>query len=213
MKLYLDTTDVCDVSKHMSTGMIDGVTTNFTHLLMTGRKPHDIYNELKLMGVKDIHMEIVGETPFIVTEAKKLHDEYGDLCTIKVPCNREGLDACRALRSELIPVNVTFIFSAAQAILAAKAGATYVSPAVGILDENSIAGLEVVRSIAETYARQRVHTQVISSCIKDVYKVTRSFYNGADIVTMPPYIFEKMYHHVLSDAGIQQYYTEWDKFR
>ena len=212
MKLYLDTTDVCDVSKYMNTGLIDGVTTNFTHLLMTGRKPHDIYNELKMMGVKDIHMEIVGETPFIVKEAMKLQDEFGELCTIKVPCNREGLDACRELKKNLIKTNVTFIFCAAQAILAAKAGATFVSPAVGICDDNSVAGLEVVRSIAELYGRQRVQTEVIASCIKDVYKVTRAFYNGADIVTMPPNIFEKMYHHVLSDAGIKQYYTEWTKF-
>ena len=76
MKLYLDTTDVCDVSKYINTGLIDGVTTNFTHLLMTGRRPHDIYNELKMMGVKDIHMEIVGETPFIVGEAMASHEFF-----------------------------------------------------------------------------------------------------------------------------------------
>ena len=197
----------------MSTGLIDGVTTNYTHLLMSGRHPHDVYNELRLMGVPDMHLEIVGETPFIVSEAMKLAEEYGKNITIKVPMNREGLDACRELKRNLIKTNVTFIFCAAQAILAAKAGATFVSPAVGLCDENSVAGLEVVRSIAELYGRHRIQTEVMSSNIHDVYKVTRSFYNGADAVTMPPYIFEKMYHHVLTDSGLNQYNTEWDKFK
>ena len=213
MKLYLDTTDTCEVQKHMTTGLIDGVTTNYTHLLMSGRKPHDVYNELRVMGVKDMHLEIVGETPFIVSEAMKLAEEYGENITIKVPMNRQGLDACRELKKNLIRTNVSHIFCAAQAILAAKAGATFVSPAVGLIDENSIAGLEVVRSIAELYGRQRIHTEVMSSNIHDVYKVTRSFYNGADAVTMPPNIFELMYHHVLTDSGLAQYNNEWDRFK
>ena len=213
MRIYLDTTDVTEVTKHMATGLIDGVTTSYTHILMSGRKPHDVYNELKIMGVRDIHMEIVGEAPFIVSEAHKLTEEFGDIATIKIPCTREGLMACKELNREQVKTNVTFIFSAAQAILAAKAGATYVSPAVGLCDDNSVAGLEVVRSIAELYGRQRTPTEVIASCISDVYKVTRAFYNGADIVTVPPHIFEKMYHHVLSDAGLAQYNTEWSKFQ
>ena len=212
MKLFLDTADTSEVQKHFATGLIDGVTTNPTLIMKSGRKPQDVYRELKLMGVKDISMEIVGDAPFIVAEAHKLRDEFGDVTTIKVPCTPQGLLACRELSKELIRTNVTLIFSAAQAILAAKAGATYVSPFVGRCDDNSVAGLEVVRSIAEVYARQHVRTKVLAASLRDVYKVTRAFYNGADIVTMPPKIFEKMYDHVLTREGLYQFDQDWAQF-
>ena len=212
MKLFLDTADNAEVARHFGTGLIDGVTTNPTLIMKSGRKPQDVYRELMLMGVKDISMEIVGDAPYIVAQAHNLVEEFGDVSTIKVPCTREGLLACRELSKDNIRVNVTLIFSAAQAILAAKSGATYVSPFVGRCDDNSVAGLEVVRSIAEVYARRRVTTQVLAASIRDVYKVTRAFYNGADIVTMPPTIFEKMYDHVLTREGIKQFDTDWATF-
>ncbi len=212
MKIYLDTADVSEVQKHFATGLIDGVTTNPTLIMKSGRQPRDVYRELKLMGVRDISMEIVGDAPYIVAEAHKLVQEFEEVCTIKVPCTREGLLACRELSKERIRTNVTLVFSAAQAILAAKSGATYVSPFVGRCDDNSVAGLEVVRSIAEVYGRQRVDTQVLAASIRDVYKVTRAFYNGASIVTVPPNIFEKMYNHVLTDAGLLQSDKDWRSF-
>ena len=212
MKIYLDTADVSEVQKHFATGLIDGVTTNPTLIMKSGRQPRDVYRELKLMGVSDISMEIVGDAPYIVAEAHKLVQEFEEVCTIKVPCTREGLLACRELSKEGIRTNVTLVFSAAQAILAAKSGATYVSPFVGRCDDNSVAGLEVVRSIAEVYGRQRVDTQVLAASIRDVYKVTRAFYNGASIVTVPPSIFEKMYNHVLTDAGLLQFDKDWRSF-
>ena len=213
MKLFLDTADTSEVQKHFATGLIDGVTTNPTLIMKSGRKPQDVYRELKLMGVKDISMEIVGDTPYIVSEAHKLKEEFGDVTTIKVPCTPQGLLACKELSKELIRINVTLIFSAAQAILAAKAGATYVSPFIGRCDDNSVAGLEVVRSIAELYGRQGVRTQVLAASLRDVYKVTRAFYNGADIVTMPPSVFEKMYNHVLTREGLAQFDKDWAEFQ
>ena len=212
MKLFLDSADVSEIHTHFSTGLIDGVTTNPTLIRKSGRKPQDVYRELMLMGVPDVSMEIVGNAPFIVSEAHQLVEEFGDLCTIKVPMTREGLQACRELSKENIRTNVTLVFCAAQAILAAKAGATYVSPFVGRSDDNSVAGLEVVRSIAELYSRTRVTTQVISASIRDVYKVTRSFYNGADIVTVPPSIFGKMYDHVLTREGLAIFDKDWAEF-
>lgn len=209
MKIFLDTADVAEVQKHFGTGLIDGVTTNPTLILKSGRQPRDVYRELQLLGVRDISMEIVGDTPYIVSEAHKLQEEFGDITTIKVPCTKEGLLACRELSRENIRTNVTLIFSAAQAILAAKAGATYVSPFVGRCDDNSVAGLEVVRSISEVYGRQAVRTQILAASIRDVYKVTRAFYNGANVVTMPPKIFEKMYDHVLTREGVAQFDQDW----
>tara|TARA_B100001564_G_scaffold326843_1_gene309429 strand:- start:275 stop:961 length:687 start_codon:yes stop_codon:yes gene_type:complete len=212
MKLFLDSADVGEIHNHFSTGLIDGVTTNPTLIRKSGRKPQDVYRELMLMGVPDVSMEIVGNAPFIVSEAHKLVEEFGEMCTIKLPMSREGLQACSELSKENIRTNVTLIFSAAQAILAAKAGAYYVSPFVGRCDDNSVAGLEVVRSVAEVYGRHRVSTQVLSASIRDVYKVTRSFYNGADVVTIPPKIFEKMYDHVLTREGLAIFDKDWAEF-
>ena len=140
----------------------------------------------------------------MMEEAERLIGVFGNrVPTIKIPCTPDGLQVCRYLEREGVKTNVTLIFSAAQSILAAKAGATYASVFVGRCDDNSVAGLEVVRSVAEVYARHRIPTRVLSASIRDVYKVTRSFYNGASIVTIPPGIFHKMYNHVLTDAGMQ----------
>ena len=211
MKLFLDTADVSEVQKHFGSGLIDGVTTNPTLILKSGRKPQDVYRELKLMGVPDISMEIVGDAPFIVSEAHKLAEEFGDVSTIKVPCTPQGLLACKELSAEGIRVNVTLIFCAAQAILAAKSGAHYVSPFVGRLDDNSVAGLEVVRSIAELF-KWKFDTKILAASIRTVPRVVRSFYNGADVVTMPPSVFEKMYDHVLTREGLAQFDKDWAEF-
>lgn len=203
MKLFIDSADVKQIYTCFETGFISGVTTNPTLIKRSGRKPDDIYRELGSMGIEDISMEIVGSRDEMLDEASRLIDLFGNsITTIKVPCTPDGLQVCRVLSQQGIKVNVTLIFSAAQAILASKAGARYSSVFVGRCDDNSVAGLEVVRSVAEVYARQGVKTQVISASIRDVYKVTRSFYNGASIVTMPPEIFHKMYNHVLTDAGM-----------
>ena len=206
MKLFIDSADVKEIYQCLETGFVSGVTTNPTLIKRSGRKPDDVYRELITLGVEDLSMEVVGNQDEMMAESSRLVDQFGNsVSTIKVPCTPDGLQVCRYLSLQGIKVNVTLIFSAAQAILAAKAGARYSSVFVGRCDDNSVAGLEVVRSVAELYARQGVRTQVISASIRDVYKVTRSFYNGANIVTMPPTIFHKMYNHVLTDAGMAQF--------
>ena len=206
MKLFIDSADVKEIYQCLETGFISGVTTNPTLIKRSGRKPDDVYRELITLGIEDLSMEVVGNQDEMMAESSRLIDQFGNsVSTIKVPCTPDGLQVCRYLSLQGIKVNVTLIFSAAQAILAAKAGARYASVFVGRCDDNSIAGLEVVRSVAEVYARQGVKTQVLSASIRDVYKVTRSFYNGANIVTMPPTIFRKMYNHVLTDAGMAQF--------
>ena len=201
MKIFIDSADTAEILNCHNTGLIDGVTTNPSLIMKSGRDPEDVYHELARSGIPDISMEVVEN---MYEEGKRLHDIFKDQCTIKVPCTVEGLQTCKQLSDEGIKVNVTLIFNAAQAILSAKAGATYVSPFIGRLDDNSVAGLEVIRSISEVYKVQGINkTKILAASIRDVYKVSRAFWNGANIVTMPPKIFEGMYKHVLTDKGLE----------
>jgi transaldolase len=210
-KIFLDTADVTDIRRRVFTGLIDGVTTNPTLIRKSGKDPWDVYREIQDLGVKDISMEVMGDDKEMTTEGIKLSTEFGARATIKVPCTYQGLLACKNLSDQGIRTNVTLIFNAAQAILAAKAGATYVSPFVGRCDDNSVAGVEVVRSISEVYRVHGAKTQVLAASIRDVYKVTRAFYNGADIVTMPPAVFDKMYGHVLTREGMSIFEKDWEE--
>tara|TARA_Y100000004_G_scaffold128489_1_gene144702 strand:+ start:156 stop:812 length:657 start_codon:yes stop_codon:yes gene_type:complete len=209
MKIFLDTADTKVIEKYFSTGLVDGVTTNPTLIRKSGRNPEDVYRELKLMGVPDISMEVVGDDMWMYDQGIKLYEEFGEVATIKVPCTREGLIVCKRLSEQGIKVNVTLIFTAPQAVLAAKAGATYVSPFVGRLDDQQVAGLEVVRAISDLYRIHGIRTQVLSASIRSVQRAIRSWYNGAQIVTMPPEVLEKMYDHILTDKGMEIFNNDW----
>jgi len=211
MKIFLDTAEVSDVSSRFSTGLIDGVTTNPSLIRKSGRDPLDVYREFAEIGITDISMEVVGDVAKMYQDAIELHEQFPEVATIKLPCTVDGLLVCRKLSEMQIRTNVTLIFSAAQAILAAKAGATYVSPFVGRCDDNSVAGVEVVRSISEIYRIQGVQTKILSASIRDVYKVSKSFYNGAHIVTMPVSVFDKMYGHVLTREGLDIFQKDYDE--
>ena len=209
MKIFIDSADVWAIKDAYETGLIDGVTTNPTLIMKSGRHPEKVYQKLKDMGIGDISMEVVGNAETMINEGRRLKAKFGDCATIKVPCTPDGLLACHTLSKELIRVNVTLIFSTAQAILAAKAGATYVSPFVGRLDDQSVAGLEVVRSISELYRIHGVRTQVLAASIRNVQRAIRSWYNGAEICTMPPKVFDQMYDHILTDKGLEIFDQDW----
>ena len=203
MQIFLDTADTEIIKKHNETGLIDGVTTNPSLIMKSGRNPDDVYQEIKDLGISDISMEVMGTADDMISEGMRLYEQFGHCSTIKVPLTRDGLLACKQLYNNGVNVNVTLIFSAAQAILAANAGARYVSPFVGRLDDQSVAGLEVVRSISEIYRIHGCPTQVLAASIRSVQRAVRSWYNGASIVTMPPKIFEQMYNHILTDKGLE----------
>ena len=210
MQIFLDTADTSLIEKYFETGLIDGVTTNPTLIMKSGRDPEDVYQQLSNIGIQDISMEVVGDIDTMYNEGTRLYDKFGPVCTVKVPCSPDGLRVCKMLSDEEISVNVTLIFDAAQAILAAKAGATYVSPFVGRLDDNSITGLDLIKSINDIYNVQDVHqTKILSASIRDVKSVSQSFAYGAGVVTMPPIVFEKMYNHVLTDKGLAQFDKDW----
>ena len=209
MKIFLDTADTGIIEKHFSTGLVDGVTTNPTLIMKSGRNPEDVYQQIKDIGVQDISMEVVGSDLEMYDEGIRLYEKFGNVATIKVPCTREGLIVCKRLSEQNIKVNVTLIFCAAQAVLASKAGATYVSPFVGRLDDQSVAGLEVVRSITGLYQIHGIRTQVLSASIRSVQRAVRSWYNGAQVVTMPPKVFDQMYDHILTDKGMEIFENDW----
>jgi len=209
MQIFLDTADTDVIRKHFETGLVDGITTNPTLIMKSGRNPEDVYQEIADIGVKDISMEVVGDADQMAAEGLRLAEKFGDVATIKLPMTDDGLRVCKLLSSKGIRTNVTLIFCAAQGILAAKAGATYVSPFVGRLDDQSVAGLEVVRSITGLYQIHGIRTQVLSASIRSVQRVVRSFYNGARVVTMPPKIFEQMYDHILTDKGLEIFDNDW----
>ena len=210
MKIFLDTADTSIIQKHFATGLIDGITTNPTLIKKSGRDPIEVYQELKDLGIKDISMEVVGTADEMIQEGKGLYDTFGDCCTVKVPCSPDGLRACKELSDLNIRVNVTLIFSQTQAILASKAGAKYVSPFVGRVDDNSFGGICLVKDIVNVFKEHFVTTEVLAASIRNVRDVGRLFEHGAEIVTMPPAVFEKMYNHILTDKGLELFQADWE---
>jgi len=211
MKIFLDTADTNLIRKYYGTGLIDGVTTNPTLIRKSGRDPEEVYQEIQDIGLRDISMEVVGDANEMIEEGIRLATKFPKSATIKVPCTPDGLLACAELScKDLIRVNVTLIFDVAQAILSAKAGAAYVSPFVGRLDDNSITGLNLIKDIDEVFRVQAIHrTRILSASIRYVNSVSQSFANGANIVTMPPSVFDKMYNHVLTDKGLEIFDEDW----
>ena len=211
MKIFLDTADTRIIGKHfIETGLIDGVTTNPSLIMKSGQQPETVYFDLFKLGVKDISMEVVSNSSQgMIEEADRLINKFHDVVTIKVPCTREGLIACKQLSDRGIRVNVTLIFSASQAILSAKAGATYISPFVGRVDDQRFGGCNLIKRIREVLPYDKC--EILSASIRSVGDVEHSFAQGADICTMPPTVFEKMYDHILTDKGLELFDIDYKK--
>ena len=211
MKIFLDTADTRAIGKHfIETGLIDGVTTNPSLIMKSGQQPETVYFDLFKLGVKDISMEVVSNTSKgMIEEADQLVNKFHDVVTIKVPCTREGLIACKQLSDRGIRVNVTLIFSASQAILSAKAGATYISPFVGRVDDQRFGGCNLIKRIREVLPYDKC--EILSASIRSVGDVEHSFAQGADICTMPPNVFEKMYDHILTEKGLQLFAIDYKR--
>ena len=209
MKIFLDTADTRIIGKHfIETGLIDGITTNPTLIMKSGQNPDTVYFDLVKLGVKDISMEVVSNTSQgMLEEAERLINKFHDVVTIKVPCTREGLIACKQLSDRGIRVNVTLIFSASQAILSAKAGAKYISPFVGRVDDQRFGGCNLIKRIREVLPYDSC--EILSASIRSVGDVEHSFAQGADICTMPPNVFEKMYDHILTDKGLELFNIDY----
>jgi len=211
MRIFLDSSDVFEIGEALDTGLIDGVTTNPTLMLKSGRDPVDVLTEISNMfpWTSSISAEVSGDT---MDDMMNMADEYIQInpnITIKVPCTVEGLKTCAALSDNQISTNVTLVFSVAQAILAAKAGAEYVSPFVGRCNDNSFSGVELIRAISQTFNAHGVETEVLAASLRDVHHVSRCFMYGAKVVTLPSKVFWKMYDHVLTREGLAQFEKDW----
>jgi len=210
MKIFLDTADTEAIKKGYETGLVDGITTNPSLIMKSGRNPEDVYQELIDLGISDISMEVVGDRDQMLWEGRRLANKFGREATIKVPCTPDGLYVCRQLSRSLVKVNVTLIFSPSQAILAAKAGATYVSPFVGRVDDNSYGGLCLIKDIANVYAKQNwKRTEILAASIRNVRDVGRAFEYGANVCTIPVKVFDKMYDHVLTREGLELFNNDY----
>lgn len=210
MKIFLDTADVEKIRRFAAAGMLDGITTNPTLILKAGRKQKDAILEIcKIVdgpisaeGVADKAEEIVKEGEEFATWHKNV--------VVKVAMGEEGLKAVRMLSKKGIKTNVTLVFSAAQALLAAKAGATYVSPFLGRLDDVGEDGVELVRKISAIYANYGYKTQIIAASIRSPLHVVQCALAGAHIATVPPEVLEKCFRHGFTDAGIRKFREDYE---
>ena len=211
MKLFLDCSDPELIAHAYETGLIDGVTTNPSLMLKAGKDPKEVIKEISEIFPwnASISAEVVGDTAEEMLDMSEDYLEIGPNITIKVPCTPEGIKACRDLSNDEVQVNVTLVFDTAQAILASKAGATYVSPFVGRVFDQSFDGIGLIEEIADVYATHNVKTQVLAASVREVYQVSSAFRVGADICTLPLPIFYKMYKHILTDKGLELFDKDW----
>lgn len=211
MKLFLDTAMIDQIEEVQRWGVLDGVTTNPTHVSKTGAKPTELYPKICKMVDGPVSLETVGlDADTIVQEGRDLA-KYADNVVVKVPVMKEGLVAVKRLAAEGIPTNVTTNFSPLQALLAAKAGASYISPFVGRLDNIGHRGMELVKQIRQIYQNYGYTTEIIVAAIRNPIHILDAGLIGADICTMSFDVMSMMYDHPLTDIGIDTFLQDWEK--
>ncbi|MCQ9208578.1 MAG: fructose-6-phosphate aldolase [Omnitrophica bacterium] len=211
MKIFIDTANIDEIKEVASWGILDGVTTNPTLIAREKRNFADLVKEIHTIVDGPISAEVISlEASGMVEEARKL-SKIGRNIAIKIPLTEEGLKATKVLSQERIMTNMTLCFSPAQALLAAKAGATFISPFIGRLDDISHEGLELVRAIKQIYANYAYKTQIIVASIRHPLHVVEAAKIGADIATVPFNVLKKLMKHPLTDIGIDRFLQDWQK--
>lgn len=213
MKFFIDTANVREIEDAARLGIVDGVTTNPSLIAKEGRKFEDVVAEIARIVDGPISAEVTAlDFDGMMAQAGPLSKIHKNI-TIKVPLTKEGLRACKALRAEGIAVNVTLCFSASQALLAAKCGATFISPFVGRLDDVSQDGMDLIRQIRAIYDNYGFTTQILAASIRHPIHVVESALAGADVGTMPFKVMMQLYEHPLTDIGIKKFLEDWDKLK
>jgi transaldolase len=212
VKIFIDTANLNEIKKAKALGLVDGVTTNPTLLAKEGEETEALIRKISGEVKGPVNVEVTGTTSEEMVKEAKVMATWGDEIVIKIPITPEGLKTVKILSSERIHTNVTLLFSASQAILAAKAGATYVCPFLGRLDDISFNGLELIQQIKEIYANYHdIETQIIVASVRNPIHVIEAAMLGAEIVTIPPAIIEQMVKHPLTDKGIAQFLEDAKK--
>lgn len=206
MKIFIDTANLNEIKKAKDLGLVDGVTTNPTLLAKEREDPETLIRKISSEVKGPINVEVTALTYEEILKEAKVLVRWGEEIVIKIPVNQDGLRAVKTLSEEGIKTNVTLIFSPSQAILAAKAGATYICPFLGRLDDISFNGLELIQQIREIYRNyDEFQTQIIVASVRHPLHVIEAAKMGAEIVTIPPAILEQMVKHPLTDRGISQF--------
>ncbi len=213
MKFFLDTANVKEIAQAHEMGVLDGVTTNPTLLAKEGRDPVHVVKEICKIVEGPVNAEVIStDCEGMLKEARRWA-ELSEKIVVKIPMTREGMKAVRILSEEDIPTNVTLIFSPSQALIAAKAGAYYVSPFVGRLDDRSEDGMQLASQIIQIFDNYGFETEVLVASVRHPIHVVEAALMGADIATMPYAVFEKLFDHPLTDMGLQQFLADWEKLQ
>ena len=213
MKIFLDTANLESIKMYNDMGLLDGVTTNPSLLSKEGGDPQKTMEEICRIVKGDVSLEVIStEYSGMIEEAHRLR-KYGDNVVVKCPMTADGLKACKLLTAEGIPVNITLIFSPNQAILAAKAGAKYVSPFIGRLDDIGKDGMLLIREIKQIFSNYNFKTQILVASIRHPMHVVEAAKIGADVVTLPAEVLVKMLKHQLTDIGLKNFLADWEKLK
>ncbi len=213
MKIFLDTADISFIKSAYETGLLDGVTTNPSLILKSGRQLLEVIQEIAtdFENLESISAEVVADTAEEMLSQAEKYYSISPAVTIKVPCTVEGLKACKFLSNKGIQTNVTLVFSVAQAILASKAGATFISPFVGRWMDNSVDGIELIKNIRRAFDHSGTLTKILAASLRDVRQVEQSALSGADVVTIPPVVFWAMYKNIMTDRGLELFQKDWEE--
>ena len=210
MKFFADTAEISEIRDLAATGLLDGVTTNPSLVHKSGRDFIEVVKEITRICDGPVSAEVVAlDYDGMMQQAEKLRG-IADNVTIKVPLTQDGLKTCRALSSEGTMVNVTLCFSAAQALLAAKAGATFISPFVGRLDDIGTSGMELISDIRMIYDNYDFDTQILVASVRSPMHIVEAAKIGADVMTAPPKVIHQLFKHPLTDAGLQAFLKDWE---
>ena len=211
MKFFVDTADVAEIRELAETGLLDGVTTNPSLIMKAGKPIHTVIKEICDVVEGEVSAEVAAiDFDGMMVEGRKLA-EIAPNVAVKVPLTWDGLKACRALRQLGHKVNVTLCFSANQALLAAKAGATFISPFIGRLDDINLDGMELIEDIRTIYDNYDFDTQILAASIRSPNHVTQAALAGADVATVPPSVLKSLVKHPLTDKGLEQFLSDWKK--
>lgn len=211
MEFYIDTAEIDAIKKYWDMGVIDGVTTNPTLIARSGRVFSEVIAEITEVVKGPISVEAVSTTAEELVEESKKLAEYGEHIVIKIPMTTEGLKATKELKKLGIKTNVTLVFSSTQALLAAKAGATYVSIFIGRLDDRGQEGMDVVWETSQIFQNYDIESKIITASIRHPRHVIEAAKAGSHVATIPPAILDKMIEHPLTDDGLRRFAQDWEK--